>query len=258
LGNAVKALTPLLTVTKIGKGIVTSSPTGINCGTDCTQAYTVGTPVTLTATPLGNAPFLGWSGEGCSGTGTCEVTMDQDRTVTADFYTFPWVMFQAAFTSGGGSSPVVDPNAYWGVDNDVCCTTSSATFYLTLDGVTRTSNLSTCAGPSTWDGWATTTPGAKDYLWEWTSSGCGTTLGPFPYTLQQGLYHLFVLGWNGTSFTMTIYTSATASAARPPVTGSGPISVADGLDSWQRSDEIVLDIPAGVVPPPKGILKATN
>jgi exo-beta-1,3-glucanase (GH17 family) len=44
-----------------------------------------GTFVTLTATPLGAATFTGWSGEGCSGTGTCTVAMTQARNVIASF-----------------------------------------------------------------------------------------------------------------------------------------------------------------------------
>jgi subtilisin family serine protease len=101
LGEAVNALGFLLKVTRIGRGTVTSSPVGINCGTDCSQYYTPGTPVTLYATPYLGTPFLGWSGGGCSGTGPCDATMDQDRKVTASFYTFPWPMFLPAISGSG-------------------------------------------------------------------------------------------------------------------------------------------------------------
>lgn len=40
--------------------------------------------VTLTATPASGTRFSGWGGS-CSGTGTCTVTMDRDRGVTAAF-----------------------------------------------------------------------------------------------------------------------------------------------------------------------------
>lgn len=40
-----------LTVSKAGSGTVTSSPAGINCGSDCGETYANGTTVTLTATP---------------------------------------------------------------------------------------------------------------------------------------------------------------------------------------------------------------
>ena len=75
-----------LAVTKsgAGTGTVSSSPAGISCGNTCTAAFTVGTSVTLTASPQTGSAFAGWTG--CSGTGpTCTVTMDIDRAVTARF-----------------------------------------------------------------------------------------------------------------------------------------------------------------------------
>jgi hypothetical protein len=41
--------------------------------------------VTLTASPAPGSTFTGWSGSGCSGAGTCRVTMNSDTTVTATF-----------------------------------------------------------------------------------------------------------------------------------------------------------------------------
>jgi hypothetical protein len=101
LGRAINDLLPLLTVTRTGKGTITSSPAGINCGSDCAENYPIDTPVTLTANAYPGAPFLGWSGAGCSGTGPCDVFMDQGRNVTASFYTFPWPMFLPAISGGG-------------------------------------------------------------------------------------------------------------------------------------------------------------
>jgi hypothetical protein len=75
-----------LTVSKSGNGTVTSTPAGISCGGDCSEIYTSGTMVTLTATPQNkNFTFTGWSGAGCTGTGLCTVTMDANKTVTAAF-----------------------------------------------------------------------------------------------------------------------------------------------------------------------------
>ncbi|TGN99656.1 hypothetical protein PN36_35275, partial [Candidatus Thiomargarita nelsonii] len=73
-----------LSVTKTGNGTITSTPTGINCGTDCTEDYNTGTEVTLTATPEAGSTFTGWSGD-CNGTGNCVVTMNNDLSVTATF-----------------------------------------------------------------------------------------------------------------------------------------------------------------------------
>jgi uncharacterized repeat protein (TIGR02543 family) len=80
-----------LTIAKsgTGSGTVTSSPVGITCGSVCSASFTGGPVVTLTATPTTGATFTGWSGGGCSGTGTCAVTLSAATTVTATFSSTP-------------------------------------------------------------------------------------------------------------------------------------------------------------------------
>ena len=75
-----------LTVSKTGSGsgTVTSSPSGINCGSDCSENYNEGTTVTLTANPSSGSTFVGWSGD-CSGTGSCIITMNSNKSVTVTF-----------------------------------------------------------------------------------------------------------------------------------------------------------------------------
>jgi predicted lipoprotein with Yx(FWY)xxD motif len=68
-----------------GYGTVQSTPLGIeSCASSCSQAFNDGTKVSLTAHPDSYSSFGGWSG-GCSGTGTCEVTIGSDTTVIATF-----------------------------------------------------------------------------------------------------------------------------------------------------------------------------
>ena len=81
------AIDQTLTVTVIGNGAVASVPTGIDCGSDCTETYPASTVVTLTASPGLGAGFAGWSGGSCTGTGTCAVRMDAMMAVTATFTT---------------------------------------------------------------------------------------------------------------------------------------------------------------------------
>ena len=82
-----------------GDGSVSSAPAGIACGAMCTSRFDDPTTVVLTAIPAAGSTFAGWSGAGCSGTGTCTVTMLGDRAVTATFNVPP-----AAGGGGGGSS----------------------------------------------------------------------------------------------------------------------------------------------------------
>jgi len=72
-----------------GSGSVSSSPTGISCGADCSESYTSGTVVTLTASANAGSVFASWGGA-CSGTAvTCPVTMSVARSVTATFALAP-------------------------------------------------------------------------------------------------------------------------------------------------------------------------
>jgi len=74
-----------LTVTSSEEGKVTSTPTGIDCGTDCTEDYVSGTPVTLTATANANATFKEWSGACTGTTPSVSVIMEANKTCTATF-----------------------------------------------------------------------------------------------------------------------------------------------------------------------------
>ena len=89
-----------------GTGTVTSSPTGINCGATCTVAFNAGSLVTLSAAPAVGSNFAGWSGGGCSGTGTCIVTMDMAQTVTATFNLNTFALNVVTAGPGAGTSTV--------------------------------------------------------------------------------------------------------------------------------------------------------
>jgi hypothetical protein len=70
--------------TGAGTGSVSSAPGGIDCGATCVADFGDGSAVVLTATPASDSVFTGWSGA-CTGTGTCNVTMDAAKAVTANF-----------------------------------------------------------------------------------------------------------------------------------------------------------------------------
>lgn len=90
-----------VSITGTGVGTVTSTPAGISCGVDCTEVYDMGTVVNLSAIPDANSSFAGWSGGGCSGTGTCMITMNADMTVSAIFNILPPVAdFTGSVTLG--------------------------------------------------------------------------------------------------------------------------------------------------------------
>ena len=66
-----------ITISKTGKGTVTANPAA--------ATYASGTVVVLTATPDPGSPWVGWLGA-CTGTATtCTLTMNSDKSVTANF-----------------------------------------------------------------------------------------------------------------------------------------------------------------------------
>jgi phospholipase C len=68
-----------------GAGTITSSPSGIKCGSTCSAKFSDGTSVKLTATPESGSKFAEWSGA-CSGTtATCTISLKAATSVTATF-----------------------------------------------------------------------------------------------------------------------------------------------------------------------------
>ncbi len=86
------APTRTLTIEKpgTGSGIVTSSPTGIDCGTTCSASFTKDSDVTLSASPAVGSTFTSWSSNCTPVAGEptkCVVKMSENKTVTANFDT---------------------------------------------------------------------------------------------------------------------------------------------------------------------------
>jgi uncharacterized repeat protein (TIGR01451 family) len=82
-----------------GTGTVTSAPAGISCPDGCSASFASGAMVTLTAVAGTNSTFAGWSGGGCTGIGTCVVTLTAATTVTATFNTSTGATVRVAPTS---------------------------------------------------------------------------------------------------------------------------------------------------------------
>jgi len=86
---------PLATaVDGTGSGSVSLNPAG--------GVYSLGTVVTVTPAPATGSAFTGWSGA-CSGAGSCTVTMDAAKAVTATFSTNSYLLATAVDGTGSGS-----------------------------------------------------------------------------------------------------------------------------------------------------------
>jgi hypothetical protein len=74
----------VLWVTVSGSGTGTVSGPGIGCPGDCSEIVSNGTAMSLSATATGASTFEGWGGD-CSGSASCDLTLNENRYVTATF-----------------------------------------------------------------------------------------------------------------------------------------------------------------------------
>ena len=121
-----------LTVNKggLGAGTITSSPPGIDCGSDCTENYSQDTQITLTATPDAGSAFVGWTGDADCADGA--VTMDASKTCTANFAQKPTLTIQKDGTGSGTVVSTTDSGINCGND---CSEGYDTNYLVSLDAV---------------------------------------------------------------------------------------------------------------------------
>lgn len=147
-----------------GRGVVTARLTSdtlltIDCRAGCLEQsylYPEGSFVTLTAKPVIGFLFKGWTG-GCSGTkNPLTLTMDADKTCTAQFASNPLVqMYSLTINKLGGGAGSITTNSFLGGIN--CGTQCSAAY---LPG--QTVRLTATPSPfSTFIGWGGNCQGTK-------------------------------------------------------------------------------------------------
>ena len=108
---------PMLLVSHEGTGGGTVAGSGLSCSGNCAFGFTPGTPLTLSATPDPQSTFDGWS-DACSGTGSCSLSMDTTKSVTATFTARSYTLTTSVVGSGFSlSNPLV-------TDCPPICTTS--------------------------------------------------------------------------------------------------------------------------------------
>ncbi len=139
-----------LSITKAGTGAGTVTSTApsaaIDCGTSCSASFDEGTQVTLSAAPAVGTSFIGWTGGGCSGTGSCTVTVNAPTTVTA---TFTQNAYQLTVATAGTGSGTVSSTVPAGI---IDCGAACAGFFSHGSTVTLVATPSTASAFSGWSG----------------------------------------------------------------------------------------------------------
>ena len=82
-------------------GSVNIQPENINCTINCSNDFTPNSVVELIATPNGNAQFSGWSGD-CTGLSNCQMTINNNKKVTASFTIKPIEQFTLTIQNNNG------------------------------------------------------------------------------------------------------------------------------------------------------------
>ncbi len=131
-----------------GSGSITSSPAGIDCGSSCSAEFEEGAEVTLSPSAASGSSFAGWSGA-CTGTGTCKVTVDAAKAVTATFN---------INASGGGGTTTTPPPAPTCATDAALCPPGTASVGSKAQVKSGKASLSlTCPGPGACSGKVTLT-----------------------------------------------------------------------------------------------------
>jgi hypothetical protein len=197
-------ITYALSVSVSGNGTVTSSPSGISCGSTCSANFASGTQVTLSETPTTGYSFSGWSGA-CSGTGSCVVMMSAAESATA--------IFALSGGGGGGGGSMRTWVSGTGTDSGTCTITAPCQTFAYALTQTASYGEVNCAGPGGFGGGATITisnpvtidctgvPGVTV-----PSSGEGIQIEAAPVTLRGLIIDCEKVGYDG----VIIQTSAPA------------------------------------------------
>ncbi|OAQ20917.1 InlB B-repeat-containing protein [Thermosulfurimonas dismutans] len=128
-----------LSVSRTGSGTITSSPSGINCGSTCSASFDRGITVRLTAFPNIDSIFTGWGGDcaGCGSNATCSVVMDGAKSCSAQFELKKYMVTARVGNGKGTVEPLSQKVTHGGV----------ARFTVTPDACYHVEGVdSTCGG----------------------------------------------------------------------------------------------------------------
>jgi hypothetical protein len=102
-----------LTESLTGDGSISSITHGFSfsCPGNCAQGYPDGTTLTLVAKPSSTSYFSGWGGACTNTVGNCQVTLDNNRTVSATFLPLPAIRYMLN-NIPGYATPATLQNVY--------------------------------------------------------------------------------------------------------------------------------------------------
>lgn len=232
-----------LTVTATGSGTVTSVPAGINCPTTCSATFAGNSQVVLTAAAGTGSTFSGWSGAGCTGIGTCTVTMSAAEAVTAAFV-----------PSGGGGGltirPATVPNGAIGATYGqiVFASGGTAPINFTISAGALPAGLTLGATTGSIGGVPTGPAGPSTFTVSATDSSVPPLTGSANFTVTiaagdtsnnaelNGSYAMLVKGFNDSDGSMVVIAASFLADGHGVI--SGGFEDADGSAGAQPTQEL--------------------
>ena len=139
----------------LGTGVVTTDPSGLDCGAVCEALFALGASVVLTATPDDGSSFAGWSGDADCSDGN--VTLDVDRSCVATFDLDPQTL-TVDFRGTGAGRVVSEPGG-------LACSTACQASFPAGDTVILTA---TALAGSVFRGWSGDCAGTAPVMVEMT------------------------------------------------------------------------------------------
>ncbi|MEY4364900.1 MAG: hypothetical protein RLZZ305_244, partial [Actinomycetota bacterium] len=194
-----------LTVKVTGGGTVSANTGAISaCGPasgTCTDSFTTGSSVTLTASANAGSRFVGWSGDQCSGSSsTCTVTVSEATSVQALFTAIgssgPWIL-STVFAGDGTGTVTSSPSG-------ISCTNAGGTCSATFNDQVVVTLTATADPLMIFNGWTGDISGATAGTCTQTSPTCVV-----PMTRIRTIYANFVLD---PELTVVVYGNGTVSS----------------------------------------------
>jgi Divergent InlB B-repeat domain len=158
----------------VKEGTTTYCQSSTAAGSTCEREVLEGEVVTLTATPGGGMTFTGWGGDCTVTAGACEVTMDEERSVFANFAD------QTPPATPTITSPTSGQVFEWTAEEPVVVSFTnsgdgSATSFLCRVDVASSAGASSCSPPS----WSTgNLPAGPHTVYVWAKDSAGNISSP--------------------------------------------------------------------------------
>lgn len=135
-----------------------------------------------------------------------DLVADANNAIILQIFVQGHISFTKVVPASGGGS------AKWSALANTCCTGSSLTYQVVVDGVAKSSTVSSCNSTPSVEGFAGTTPGLKSFTSQ-VSSACGNYSGSGTATMAANVCYRFQLDLQGGAPVNTFGTATCPSSA---------------------------------------------